>query len=569
MLFACVLSARAVDVSALPEGVGRVEIFLLMGQSNMVGYGKLPAAQDEYPHILNMSLANDQWIPARHPLHDKANGAGVGSGLDFAQQLVKQNSHVMVALIPLAQGGSWIDLWKVNSANYDNTIRRAKKALADFPQGTARIAGVLWLQGESDSVEGRYAVYAGKLSSLIQRLRADLNEPELPFIACTIRPDIIPKGKYLYVKEINGDLLNLPGRVPNTACVDARDLKGHNGDFMHYNTEALKIIGERYAAEYRRLTATGHSSQAARPAEIPSPAAVPGGNAPKLDPAHVRVSYGKHPAQVMDVWLVKSDKPTPVVVYIHGGSWEGGDRAGIKKYGLHSFLRAGISVVTIDYRFITPAMKACVTPPVKWPLDDAMRALQFIRSKAAEWNLDKTRIGLTGGSAGGCSSLWLAMHDDMADSKSADPIARESTRVTCAAVWDAQTSLDPKQLFEWFKAPTYGAHAFGFVKTNEGRAVSDMDACLAAREKILPWVKEYSPIEHASSDDPPVFLGYGGAPQAAGTPQLNSVHGAIFGVKLKEKMDSLGVECQIVYPVSPDDPASPLSQFLIQKLSAE
>jgi hypothetical protein len=238
----------------LPDGIEQVDIFLLMGQSNMVGYGPLPASQSEYPHILNMSMANDQWIPARHPLHDKANGAGVGSGLDFAQELVKQNSHVMVALIPLAQGGSWIDLWKESSANYDNTIRRAKKALAGFPQGTARIAGVLWLQGESDSVDGRYAVYAGKLSSLIQCLRADLNEPELPFIACTIRPDIIPKDKYLYVKEINEVLMSLPERVHNTACVDARDLKGHIGDFMHYNTESQQFIGERFADEYFRLT---------------------------------------------------------------------------------------------------------------------------------------------------------------------------------------------------------------------------------------------------------------------------------------------------------------------------
>jgi acetyl esterase/lipase len=290
-------------------------------------------------------------------------------------------------------------------------------------------------------------------------------------------------------------------------------------------------------------------------------------SAPTLPPTHARVSYGEHPSLVMDVWLAKSEKPAPVVVYIHGGGWEGGDRGSVQKHGLHAFLDAGISVATIDYRLITPAIKAGITPPVRWPLGDAARAIQFIRSKAREWNLDKTRIGLTGGSAGGCSSLWLAMHHDMADPKSPDPVARESTRITCAGVFDAQTSLDAQQLRAWFQAPKYGAHAFGFLKEKDGRSVSDMDACLANRERLIPWIKEYSPIEHASADDPPIFLIYGKTPQPAGQPQLDSVHGAAFGFHLKERLDALGVECHLAYPALPTDAKAPHIPFLIQKLS--
>ena len=293
------------------------------------------------------------------------------------------------------------------------------------------------------------------------------------------------------------------------------------------------------------------------------------GSSPVADniaPTHARVSYGEHPAQVMDVWLAHADQATPVVVYIHGGGWEGGSRSGIQKHGLRVFLNAGISVLTIDYRLIAPAIKAGITPPVRWPLGDAARAIQYIRSKVAEWHLDKTRIGLTGGSAGACTSLWLAMHDDMAEPGNADPIAHESTRVSCIGVVDAQTSLDPRQLREWFKAPTYGAHAFGIVKEKNRRLVSDMDACFAQRERILPWIKEYSPIEHASADDPPMLLAYTGVPQPAGQPQLNSVHGAAFGIHFKERMDALGVECHVAYPVSPEDENAPHIQFLIQKL---
>ena len=84
-------------------------------------------------------------------------------------------------------------------------------------------------------------------------------------------------------------------------------------------------------------------------------------------------------------------------------------------------------LVSINYRYISQSQD--VVPPVKAPLTDAALALQTVRSKAAEWNIDKLRIGASGGSAGACSSLWLAFHNDMADPKSSDPIARESTRL--------------------------------------------------------------------------------------------------------------------------------------------
>src|SRR5918996_937532 len=88
------------------------------------------------------------------------------------------------------------------------------------------------------------------------------------------------------------------------------------------------------------------------------------------------------------------------------------------------------------------------TPPVKACLHDAARALQTIRSKAKEWNLDPKRVGATGGSAGACTSLWLAFHDDLADPKSDDPVARQSSRLTCAAVLGAQVSYDPRWIKE-------------------------------------------------------------------------------------------------------------------------
>jgi acetyl esterase/lipase len=59
-------------------------------------------------------------------------------------------------------------------------------------------------------------------------------------------------------------------------------------------------------------------------------------------------------------------------------------------------------------------------------MHDGARAVQYLRSRAKEWNLDPARVAATGGSAGAGISLWLAFHADLADPKSKDPVARQS-----------------------------------------------------------------------------------------------------------------------------------------------
>jgi acetyl esterase/lipase len=171
-------------------------------------------------------------------------------------------------------------------------------------------------------------------------------------------------------------------------------------------------------------------------ADAPKPAPAPDNllSAPPR-PALADVAYGSHERQVLDSWKAESPVPTPVVCFIHGAGWGALDKANVHKMlDVRRLLGAGISIAACNYRHVHRAHAARVEPPVKWPLEDAARALQFARSKAAEWNLDKQRIGACGGSAGVCSSLWLALHDDMANPQSSDPVARESSRLFCAAV---------------------------------------------------------------------------------------------------------------------------------------
>jgi acetyl esterase/lipase len=280
------------------------------------------------------------------------------------------------------------------------------------------------------------------------------------------------------------------------------------------------------------------------------------GRAPAADELKplMNVAYGKHPRQVLDFYPAKSDKPTPLVFHIHGGGWQGGD----KKTNPQQFLAKGISVVSINYRYVKNGVEDKVEPPVKAPLEDAARALQFVRSKATEWNIDKKRIGATGGSAGGCSSLWLAFHDDMADPKSDDPIARESTRLYCAAVNGAQVTLDPKVVREWMPNYSYGAHAFG---------MKNLDEVEKNRDKLAKWIKEYSPIEHATKDDPPIGLFYGGDKDAkVGDSPKDPTHSPILGIKLEEKLKAVGVDVVLVYPGRPNEKYKSSADYLIDHL---
>jgi acetyl esterase/lipase len=272
-------------------------------------------------------------------------------------------------------------------------------------------------------------------------------------------------------------------------------------------------------------------------------------------PTLSNVSYGKHERHVLDFWKAESTSPSPLAFVIHGGGWKGGNKDRLNRLvDAEKLLAEGISIVAINYRLMKHAEG--VKPPVKAPLHDAARALQFVRSKAAEWNIDKQRIGAAGSSAGACSSLWLTFHEDMADADSKDPVARESTRLWCAAVTGAQTTLDPRQMKKWTPNSRYGGHAFG---------LGEFKKFLAGREEILPWIAEYSPYALASSDDPPVYLIYS-TPPDLGQDQKDPTHTSNFGVKLQEHLRSLKVDCELVYPDAPAVEHQSPTDYLVAQL---
>lgn len=296
---------------------------------------------------------------------------------------------------------------------------------------------------------------------------------------------------------------------------------------------------------------------------IPVMAQKHGGGVP--EPTKANLSYGPHERNVMDVWLAEGDGPHPVVVHYHSGGWyEGSKERMSRDINAKQLLDAGISVISANYRLISKNPKSPDTidintpPPVEAPLSDAKRALQFVRLHAKEWNIDPNKVGVTGGSAGGCTSLWLAFHDDMADPKSDDALLRQSTRVTCAAADWPQTTLDPVQGREWIPDLKYGAHAFG---------LASVDEAVAKRDQIEPWIKQYSPAASVSSDDPPIYLFFSKAP-TLGQGGGDATHSTNFGAGLKAICDEAKVPCELFYKGVQGAEHNSTTAFLIAKLKS-
>lgn len=249
-------------------------------------------------------------------------------------------------------------------------------------------------------------------------------------------------------------------------------------------------------------------------------------------PTHANVKYGPHERNVMDVWLAKSDKPTPVLVSIHGGGFRGGNKS-VSGDLLRQCLDSGISVVAITYRLSSHAIA-----PAQF--HDSARAIQFIRHNAKKWNLDPTRIASTGGSAGAGLSLWLGFHDDLADPKSKDPILRESSRLTCMVVYNGQTSYDPRFIRKLFPdTNTYQHPALSQLYEVDLNKLDDLPT-----EKYKLF-EEVSPITHIGKGDAPAMLLYASEMDTPIRSQGVGIHHPKFGKVLKEKMDDLGVECRV------------------------
>jgi dienelactone hydrolase len=298
------------------------------------------------------------------------------------------------------------------------------------------------------------------------------------------------------------------------------------------------------------------------------------------------VRYGDAERNLFDIFLPDCDGPTPLVIYIHGGGFTGGDKDGIEPDLVRSLLRACVAHAAINYTLLdVPSEEegtasAVAQGGVLTSLKDAARALQFLRYHSASLNVDPERVALYGGSAGAGASLWLGTHDDMADAGNADPVLRESTRVKAVGALATQSTYD---LLRWEEillpitaplAPVLGGtdvptiaaflHQTNYLLTFLGvGSVDDIysDANVAYRANV-------DLLGLMDAGDAPIFVH--NFDTGFDDPLNMFLHHALHALAVKARADEVGLE-SVAYSEEPDYPlvdpsGETLDSFLIRHL---
>ncbi|WP_436862853.1 sialate O-acetylesterase [Staphylococcus caeli] len=219
---------------------------LLIGQSNMAGRGYT----NEVHTILDeriMMLRNGRWQMMEEPIHSDRAVAGIGPAASFAKLWLDAHPNEMIGLIPCADGGTSIDDWAP-----DSVLTRHAISEATFAQETSEIIGILWHQGESDSLNQRYQAYAEKLLTLINHFRATLNIPETPFVMGLL-PDFLGKTAFgqsaMEYKEMNDEIKRVAREQDHCYYVTAQGLTA-NPDAIHIDAVSQRLFGVRYYAAF-------------------------------------------------------------------------------------------------------------------------------------------------------------------------------------------------------------------------------------------------------------------------------------------------------------------------------
>ncbi len=241
--------------AALPANTS-LDLFLLVGQSNMAGRGKLEDQDKIAPPRVWTFNRNQKWAPATDPLHFDKDSAAVGPGRTFGRTVSDALPKIQVGLIPCAVGGTSIARWKKGGELYNNAVARARKAMK---HGTLK--AILWHQGESDLGKSDIPRYQESLRRLIADFRADLNAPGVPFIIGEIGC-FYQRRDSEGIDAFNEGLRAFASTERNCACVGSEGLTPLR-DNLHFNAKSARELGRRYAAAYLKLT------DASAPARLP------------------------------------------------------------------------------------------------------------------------------------------------------------------------------------------------------------------------------------------------------------------------------------------------------------
>lgn len=227
-----------------------LNVFLLMGQSNMAGRGR-PGEVSALRHPQVSMFRAGRWVAADEPLHtDKPEVAGAGLGMSFAVEVIARARLAPIGLVPCAVGGTPLSRWMPGADLYGRALALARQALS---AGTLR--GILWHQGEGDAGSAENArSYGRRFRQMIICLRDELQAGEVPVITGELGSFLDIRAGCAFYAIVNQQLRELADRLPACACAGAEGLTD-NGDQLHFNAASLRELGKRYANRYLAIAA--------------------------------------------------------------------------------------------------------------------------------------------------------------------------------------------------------------------------------------------------------------------------------------------------------------------------
>ena len=242
------------------------------------------------------------------------------------------------------------------------------------------------------------------------------------------------------------------------------------------------------------------------PSASPTPTFVP----TKFGTAELDITYcaPNDLPQKMDIYYPASGGPWPVLLYVHGGGWNKGDKA--EGAGWRGMTERGFLVVSVNYRLAAYGSKFPVM------IEDVKCAVRYLRAHAAEYNLDGQHIGAVGASAGGHLAALLGTADESAG-WDAGEYTDQSSRV------QAVVSMSG---FSDFTREVYDSIAMAIFYAVDAMPGSATPKTIAA-----------SPITYITSDDPPFLIIHGDRDGIAPLEQSQV---------LDEKLKSAGVSSRLV-----------------------
>ena len=238
---------------------GRMFLFILAGQSNMVGWAPLPEEEVTDPRVY--VFGNDYlWRIARDPIDQAQNQvdkvsadriAAYGPSLAFALALRERHPQTAIGLIPCAKNSSAIAQWQRSLSDqtlYGSCLKRARAA---SPMGL--ISGILFFQGETDAQdpilypfpEPQPYEWAQLFTTFVTDFRNDLQDPEIPIVFAQIGPDPLsvdfPNWKVVQQQQSSID-------IPKTVMITTDDLSLLDG--LHFTADSYRTIGIRFSEGY-------------------------------------------------------------------------------------------------------------------------------------------------------------------------------------------------------------------------------------------------------------------------------------------------------------------------------